>query len=84
MSSNNQSNNLIKWMIIIGDLIIMNILLLAFIIWHPQAETWSRSCKIMVVLVCNLSLVMSEFKFYTVIHRRLVSSGDILAAWIYT
>ncbi|SEM54030.1 putative colanic acid biosysnthesis UDP-glucose lipid carrier transferase [Prevotella sp. ne3005] len=78
MSSNNQSNNLIKWMIIIGDLIIMNILLLAFTNWHPQAETWSRSCKIMVILVCNLTLVMSEFKFYTVIHRRLVSSADIL------
>lgn len=78
MGSNNHSNSLIKWMIILGDLIIMNLLLVAFIHWHPQAESWSWSNKNMVLLICNLTLVMSEFRFYTVIHRRLVNSADIL------
>lgn len=79
MGKNNQSNKIIKWVIIIGDIVIMNLLLLLVSKWHPQALLWSGDDKLMVKLVCNLALVMSEFKFYTVIHRRLVSSSDILS-----
>ena len=79
MGKNNQSNKIIKWGIIIGDIVIMNLLLLLVSKWHPQALLWSGDDKLIVKLVCNLALVMSEFKFYTVIHRRLVSSSDILS-----
>lgn len=78
MRNNNQSNKIIKWSIIIGDIVIMNLLLIFVSKWAPQALLWSGNDKMMVKLVCNLALAMSEFKFYTVIHRRLVSSSDIL------
>lgn len=78
MGNNNQSNKIIKWSIIIGDVVIMNLLLILVSKWHPQALLWSGNDNLMVKLVCNLALAMSEFKFYTVIHRRLVSSSDIL------
>ena len=78
MGNNNQSNEIIKWSVIIGDFVIMNLLLILVSKWHPQALQWCGNDKLMVMLVCNLTLTMSEFKFYTVIHRRLVSSSDIL------
>ena len=78
MGNNNQSNKIIKWCIIIGDIVIMNVLLILVSKWHPQAILWNDNDKLMVKLVCNLALAMSEFKFYTIIHRRLVSSSDIL------
>lgn len=83
MRNNNQSNKIIKWSIIIGDIVIMNLLLILVSKWHPQALLWSGNEKMMVKLVCNLALAMSEFKFYTVIHRRLVSSGDILSRIVW-
>ena len=83
MRNNNQSNKIIKWGIIIGDIVIMNLLLILVSKWHPQALLWSGNEKMMVKLVCNLALAMSEFKFYTVIHRRLVSSSDILSRIVW-
>ena len=83
MRNNNQSNKIIKWSIIIGDIVIMNLLLILVSKWHPQALLWSGNEKMMVKLVCNLALAMSEFKFYTVIHRRLVSSSDILSRIVW-
>lgn len=83
MRNNNQSNKIIKWGIIIGDIVILNLLLILVSKWHPQALLWSGNEKMMVKLVCNLALAMSEFKFYTVIHRRLVSSSDILSRIVW-
>lgn len=83
MRNNNQSNKIIKWGIIISDIVIMNLLLILVSKWHPQALLWSGNEKMMVKLVCNLALAMSEFKFYTVIHRRLVSSSDILSRIVW-
>ncbi len=78
MRNNDQTNSLIKWGIIIGDFIILNVLLWGFIKWHPHVVSWDRMNQYVFALVCNLALMMSEYKFYTVIHRRMVTSSDIL------
>ena len=78
MRNNNQSNNLIKWVIIIGDFIILNALLLAFFAWDPKMHLWSFDKGNVFQVVCNLALAIAEYRFYTVIHQRLISSADIL------
>ena len=78
MGNNNQTNKLIKWVVIIGDFVILNLLLAALCRWHPTVQSWQYGSLELFWLVCNLALIASELNFYTVIHRRLVSAGDII------
>ena len=78
MRNNNQTNNLIKWAIIIGDFMILNALIIAFFALDPKMHLWSLDKGNVFLVVCNLALVIAEYRFYTVIHLRLVSSADIL------
>ena len=78
MSNNNQANSLIKWSIIVGDLVILNALVFVFLNLHPKMSAWSENSAVIFVLTCNLAMMISESYFYTVIHRRLISGGDIL------
>ena len=78
MSSNDQSNKLIKWSVILLDFIVMNALIAAFARWHPSVMTWAAERRDIFFLACNLAMMVSEYRFYTVIHRRIVVSSDIL------
>ena len=78
MTNNNQTNSLIKWSIILCDFVILNALIMAFIAWHPTMQVWTKDSTIIFILTCNLAMMISESYFYTVIHRRLISSGEIL------
>lgn len=78
MTNNNQSNGIIKWGIILGDFVILNALILAFAKWHPQMAQWASASRHLFFLASNLAMVISESWFYTVIHRRLVTSAEIL------
>ena len=78
MTSKNQTNSLIKWIIIFGDFVILNALVFAFLMCHPSMSAWSKESKVIFILTCNLAMMVSESYFYTVIHRRMISGGDIL------
>jgi putative colanic acid biosynthesis UDP-glucose lipid carrier transferase len=78
MRNNNQTNNLIKWAIILGDFIALNVLLIAFFAWDSKMHLWSFDKGNVFHVVCNLALAIAEYRFYTVIHLRMVSSADIL------
>ena len=78
MTNNNQSNGLIKWAIILGDFIILNAIILVFVMFFPQMSKWSIESRQIFILASNLALVISESRFHTVIHRRLVNSAEIL------
>jgi len=78
MSNNNQSNRLIKWIVILGDFMLLNALILIPARWSWQVNCWpARSLEIF-VLVNNLALILAQLRFSTIIHLRLVSAGDIL------
>lgn len=79
MTNNNQSNSLIKWSIILVDFIILNVLIYVLLLWHPMMSSWTGSYVKIYVLACNSAMMISESYFYTVIHRRLISGGDILS-----
>lgn len=78
MRNNNQSNNLIKWAIILGDFIVLHLVILAFFAWDSKMHLWSFDKGNVFQVISLLALAIAEYKFYTVIHLRLVSSADIL------
>ena len=78
MSSNNQSNAIIKWLVILADFVILNAVIYAFTKFHPQLQGWAVDKLNLFVLICNMAMVMSEARFSTIIHERLVSSADVL------
>ncbi len=83
MTNNNQTNSLIKWSVIIGDFVILNAILMAFIMWHPKMQAWSKDSLNIFVLTCNLAMMVSQAYFHTVIHRRLISGGEILRRLVW-
>jgi len=78
MGSNNQSNRLIKWIVMAGDFLVLNaiILVAARVSW--TVTNWpDRSLEIF-ILVNNIALMMAQSRFSTIIHLRMVGAGDIL------
>ena len=78
MSKNNQSNRLIKWIVMVGDFVVLNGVLMAFSYWHWRMAAWDKSMLNVFVLVNNIALMLSQLRFSTIIHLRLVGAGDVL------
>ena len=78
MGNNNQSNRLIKWLVMAGDFALLNAVILAFSHWHWRMSSWPEGRIEIFILVNNLALLLSEMRFSTIIHLRLVGAGDIL------
>lgn len=75
---NNQTNTLIKWAVMAGDLLMLNGLLILFRLMHPYLQAWSGGRLETLWVVCNLAMALAMWKFSTIIHLRMVSGGDIL------
>ena len=78
MTRNNRSNELIKWGVIFGDFILLNIVLYVFCKLYAGMAAWSWERMRMFFLLSNFALVISEVYFHTTIHNRLVSAGDVV------
>ena len=78
MRSNNQSNRLIKWIIMTGDFFLLNGILLGLSQWHWRMGVWERGMIEIFILVNNIALMLSQMRFSTIVHFRLVGGGDIL------
>ena len=77
-SNNNQSNRLIKWIVMVGDFILLNAIIVIPSQWSWQVNNWpDRSLEIF-VLVNNIALMLAQMRFSTIIHLRLVGAGDVL------
>lgn len=78
MNSNSQTNSLMMYLIIGVDFMLINILLLLLTEYHPWFDTWSPSKIRTLILLNNLALLISEYFNPPVIHKRVISVGDIL------
>ena len=78
MTTNNQTNESIKWAIIVVDFLVLNILVWIFTEHHFIVSEWSREMKWVFMFGCNLALGMSEVKFSPIVHKRVISVSDIL------
>lgn len=75
---NNKTNSLIKWVIFLGDMLLLNALLMVLSWWHPTFSLWHDDDIFVLGVVCNLAMILAQYKYSTIIHLRLVSGGDIL------
>ena len=78
MSSNNQSNELIKQIVTVGDFVALNIIILTMWHWHWRMNSWPEGRAEMFVLVNNIAMMLALTRFSTVIHYRIVGAGEIL------
>ena len=78
MRKNDQSNRIIKWIVTIGDFILLNVLMMGFALWHWRMESWTGGYVEIFILVNNIALMLSMLQFSTIIHLRVVGAGEIL------
>ena len=78
MTSNNQTNEAIRWAIIVLDFLLLNILVWLFCVYHYIVSQWAWEMRWVFLFVCNLSLLLSELRFSTVVHQRIISAGEIV------
>ena len=78
MRTNNGSNRLIKWIVMAGDFVLLNLIiqLIANIYW--RVDSWPERSLEIFILVNNLALLLAQLRFSTIIHLRLVGAGDLL------
>lgn len=78
MRSHN-GNAMIKGLVILGDFVLMNIILIGFIYLFPDIipATLHDMTKLF-ALLCNMALALSEVFFSTIICRRLLSARDVI------
>lgn len=78
MTSNNQSNRLIKWIVMAGDFVLLNAIILVGAAMSWQVNNWpDRSLEIF-ILVNNIALMLAQMRFSTIIHFRMVGAGDVI------
>ena len=78
MRKNDQSNNIIKWIVTIGDFMVLNALMAGFALWHWRMESWTGEYVEIFILVNNIALMLSMVQFSTIIHLRVIGAGEIL------
>jgi len=78
MRRNNQTNRLIKWLVALGDFILLNTILIVFSWWHPNMAEWDWEWMRHFLLFCNMGLFVAEWRYHTIIHERLPSGGQML------
>ena len=78
MSNNNQSNRLIKWIVVASDFVLLNAIILIGGGLSWRVDNWpDRSLEIF-ILVNNIALILAMTKFSTIIHQRMIGAGDVL------
>ena len=75
---NNNTNRLIMWVVTAGDFLLLNALLYVFYRLDGKMGMWHWEQFRMFVGICNGAMLVSEWKFHTTIHNRVVSAGDVL------
>ena len=78
MRNNNQTNAFVQKIIIVGDFILLNLILLLFARYHWRIGIWEDNELEVFTLIANLALVISQMRFSPIIHKRLVGAGDVL------
>ncbi len=78
MGNNNQSNRLIKWIVMFGDFVLLNIIIILAARMSWTVDNWPERSLEIFILVNNIALMLAQIRFSTIIHLRLVGAGDVL------
>lgn len=78
MGNSTQSSNIIKWMVIVGDFILLNVILFAFFQFVLKDQNWSEKDLDVFLLINNIAFLLSQFFFSTIIYQRLIGAGEVI------
>ena len=78
MRNNNQTNQFIQWLVTVGDFMLLNAIILLATNNYWRVDTWPEKSLQIFILVNNVALVLSELRFSTIIHLRLIGAGDVV------
>ena len=65
------------WLVTAGDFLLLNIIMLVASNLYWRVNIWPDRALEIYFLVNNIALMLAMAHFYTIIHMRLVSAGDI-------
>ena len=78
MGNNNQTNEIIKWLVVATDFVLLNAILIVLGRYNESLMSWPVGLYRVFWIGCNIALMLAETKFSTLIHRRLIGAGDVL------
>ena len=78
MHTNNQTNEMIRWLITAVDFLLMNAIMIAAFHYHGVISGWPVTIQRLLLLTSNMALVMGETHFSTVVHLRMAGAGNML------
>lgn len=78
MRNNNQTNQFIKWVVTVGDFLLLNVIILLATKYYWRVDTWPEKSLQIFILVNNVALVLSEIRFSIIIHLRVIGAGDVV------
>ncbi len=78
MRQNDRTNRLIMWLVVAADFVLLNALLYAFSRIDPTLKSFDWRQLRMFVVIANISLLLSELKFHPIVHKQIVSAGEVL------
>lgn len=78
MKNNTRTNSLIKFYLVVGDFVILNVLLVLAIYTQFGFLSASDVEKRVFMVICNVAMLISEYRFSTIIHERIVGAESIL------
>ena len=78
IKNNNQTNKLIRLLIIAVDFAVLFVMLYFSKDLLPKSENWDGVRERVFWMMCTIALVIAEYFFPTVIHERVVGANDIM------
>ena len=78
MKTNNTINDMIKWVVIFVDFLLLNVLMLLLAKYNPLMDNWHMERIRVFMIMTNIALLISEYYNPPLVHIRLVSVADIL------
>ena len=78
MRNNSKKNELVKWLVVATDFVLLNVLLLLCVWFYPKMADWDGPKVRMFIIIFNIALLISHYYYPPMIHLRVVSVGNIL------
>ena len=78
MTKNNKSNNLIQYVVIVVDFVLLNLLLYLCTRYYPRIIDWTPSKIRLFAITLNVALLISHYFNSPIIHLRVISVGEII------
>lgn len=79
MGNNSKTSDIIRNIVVLGDFIVLNVLFVGYLFWHQEILLHKDGHVLLVLLlVANLSMVVSQHFFSTIVHTRFNTSDKVL------